>query len=143
MQLSEHFSLEEMVASQTASRLGLDNTPPADVIENMKRAASHMEEVRALLGHSIVVSSGYRSPAVNQAVGGTETSAHCQGWAIDFICPGLGTPYQVAQKIYGAAVRFDQLIMEHTWVHISFDPRLRHQPLTLRHGGGYDPGIHE
>lgn len=143
MQLSEHFSLEEMTQSQTASRLGLDNTPSDQVTDNLRATCEKFEAVRDLLGLPITVTSGYRSPAVNKAVGGVGTSAHCEGWAVDFICPAFGSPYQIAEKIMASGLRFDQLIMEHTWVHIAFAPAMRQQPLTLVAGGGYKPGIHE
>lgn len=139
--LSQNFTLDEMVESQTASRLMLDNTPPPEVLEQLHRTALCMEEVRALLGKPILVSSGYRSPKVNEAVGGVGTSAHCLGYAVDFICPGFGTPFQIAGKILASKIKYDQLIQEHTWIHISFDPRMRQQPLTLLPGGKYKAGI--
>jgi zinc D-Ala-D-Ala carboxypeptidase len=93
MRLSENFSLEELTASETAARKGIDNTPSEEVINNLKRLAAALQEVRALLNHrAILVSSGYRSPELNQAVGGSATSDHCKGFAADFICPSYGTP---------------------------------------------------
>lgn len=135
--LSEHFSLEEMSASEVAARKNLDNTPTGQILEHLKHTASQMELVRAALGNrSIHVNSAYRSIPVNAAVGGVSTSAHCLGHAVDFICPSFGTPYDVSKALAHAGVHFDQIIHEYgTWTHISFDPRLRGQLLTI--GGKY------
>lgn len=119
MQLSLHFSLDELTHSEWAARNGVDNYPPPDVIENLRQVAVLMEHVRGVLGGKpIIVHSGYRSPAVNKGVGGSDTSAHRFGLACDFICPAFGTPLQVARAIRDAGVEFDQLILEYGWVHI-------------------------
>lgn len=144
MKLSEHFSLEELTHSEIATRRGLDNTPPADVQEHLTELARSLELVRALLGKPMLVSSGYRAPAVNEAVGGSSHSAHCLGYAADFICPGFGTPQAVAKAIRDSGIPFDQVIYEGTWVHFSIDPRQRRQTLTAHFGGGratYTEGI--
>lgn len=136
-QLSPHFSLEEMTFSQTAARRGIDNTPPEGVRQRLETTAARMEGVRRALGEKpIRVSSGYRSPALNDAIGGSDTSAHTLGWAVDFTCPGFGTPLQVAKALAESGIPFDQLIHEHgSWVHISFDPRGRQQLLTIDRKG--------
>lgn len=139
--LSPHFSLAELTVSQTAARKGLSNNPPPAIIANMRVMAAGMEQVRALLGVPIHVNSGYRAPAVNAAVGGSTTSAHCKGWACDFIAPAFGDPLAVCRAIEASGIVFDQLIFEHTWTHVSFDPLRRRQLLTLRKSGGYAPGI--
>lgn len=138
MNLSPHFTLAEAVASQTAKTHGIDNEPPEKILQNMKRAADQLESVRAFLGgRPIKVSSWYRSPELNShpAIGGSKTSAHCHGWAVDFVCPSYGSPLQVARAIMTSAIPFDQLIWERTktaeWVHISFDPHYREDVLTL------------
>ncbi len=120
MNISEHFSLEEFCFSETASRLGLDNTPTLRAVTNLKSVAQAMESVRTLLGNRpILVHSGYRSPVVNLAVGGAEMSAHCAGLACDFVCPGFGTPTDVALMISRSHVEYDQLILEYGWVHLA------------------------
>ena len=135
MMLSEHFSLAEMTISQTAARKGLNNTPNAATLENLKKAAAMMEKVRDLLDKPIIVNSAYRSVAVNKAIGGVATSAHCAGLAVDFICTAYGTPLEVARAIARSKLNFDQLIEENgQWVHISVDPRMRRQVLTMRKG---------
>lgn len=138
--LSPHFDLAEFTTSQTASRQGLDNTPPPEVLEHLRQTAAHLEIVRAWLGKPMLISSGYRSPAVNEAVGGVPSSAHVKGWAVDFICPGFGPPLTVCRALERSGIAFDQVIEEGTWVHISFDPRMRGQVLT-RAPGGYTPGL--
>ena len=148
MQLSTHFTLEEFVASQWAARAGIENDPGPVELENLKRLAMTMEAVRYALGAPILITSGYRCPEVNRHVGGSATSMHVQGLAADFICPGFGTPYQVAKKLMGVeAVKFDQLILEYSrWVHLGLavtgkEPRL--QALSIFTAGRYLPGILE
>ena len=137
MRLSEHFSIEEMTASQSAARLGLDNTPPAEMVAALNRTAQLLEEVRALLGGKpVLVSSGYRSPAVNRAVGGAANSAHMLGCAADFTCPAFGSPLEVCRAIAGSDIVFDQLIHEfRAWVHIAWAPAPRRQVLTIDGAG--------
>ena len=131
MILSEHFSLEEATHSDTAIRLGINNQPDARQLENMKKAAIGMEQVRALLGKSISVNSWIRLPDVNVAVGGSKVSSHMDGWAIDFVSP-FGTPYAVCKAIEASGIKFDQMIYEYgKWTHISFAPEMRQQKLTI------------
>lgn len=133
--LSEHFTLEELTASQTARRLGLDNTPPQDVLENLTYTANKMEKVRDLLnGHPIIISSGYRSPAVNKAVGSkSKKSQHLTGQAVDFTCPKFGSPRKIVEAIKNSDINYDQIIYEFDeWVHISFTQSdNRKQALTI------------
>jgi hypothetical protein len=133
VQLSPHFSLSEFTISQTASRLGVDNTPDETVIARLKQTAEGMEEVRDLLGGKpILISSGYRSLPVNRALGSSDTSAHVKGYAVDFICPAFGSPLAICKALSKSkGFEFDQLIEEKgQWVHISFDPRMRREVLT-------------
>jgi len=145
MQLTEHFALAELTASSTALRRGIDNTPDAPTIANLSRiTAPGMEAVRALLGCPITVLSGYRSPVLNEAVGGSKTSAHVRGYAVDFICPEYGNPREIVTCIEQSNIRFDQIIFEGTWVHISFDPIQRGQILTAHFSAGkatYTQGV--
>lgn len=142
MRLSDHFTLAELTASQTAARKKIDNSPPPAVIERLRDTARCMEEVRALLGNlPISVSSGYRSPRLNRAIGGAKNSAHMTGYAVDFNCYGFGDPLAVCRAIAASDIPFDQLIEEGIWVHLSFAPPLRRQVLTKAPGGGYRPGL--
>jgi zinc D-Ala-D-Ala carboxypeptidase len=144
--LSEHFTLEEFVVSQTAARKGIDNTPSADIVRNLRRLAAILEDVRSLLGGVfIMISSGYRSPALNAAVGGSKKSAHMIGLAVDFTAPSFGTVIQVARKISGSDISYDQLIHEYgSWVHIGLANKgvePRKQNLSIFKGTGYLKGI--
>lgn len=133
MNLSPHFTLEELTASQEATRKGLDNTPNAQVLQKLTMTAMKLEEVRSLLGVPLHISSGYRSAAVNKAVGGAPMSQHLLGEAVDFIAPQFGDPKAVCLAILAAKVKFDQLIYEFgQWTHISFVPNNpRGQVLTI------------
>lgn len=137
-QLSAHFSLEELCVTQHRD---IPNAAPPAVVEILRSTAAQMEQVRALLGGRVItVSSGYRCRALNRAVGGAATSAHLAGHAVDFNCYGFGDPLAVCRALAGSDLPFDQLIEEGTWVHLSFDPRLRRQVLTRR-AGGYGLGL--
>jgi hypothetical protein len=137
--LTSHFVLEELACTQHRE---IDNTPPPEVVATLRTTAARMEEVRRLLGERVItVSSGYRCPALNRAVGGARTSAHLTGHAVDFNCYGFGDALEVSRAIAASDLAFDQLIEEGTWVHISFEPRLRRQVLTRRLGGGYGLGL--
>lgn len=144
MNLSEHFTLEELTRSEIAVRRGLDNTPPADVLPRLVTLANGLEEVRRLLGCPMHVNSGYRAPEVNRAAGGSTLSAHCDGDAADFTAPQYGTPQEIARAIRDSGIKFDQLIFEGAWVHISFAEKRRQQVLTAHFNGGpatYTAGI--
>jgi zinc D-Ala-D-Ala carboxypeptidase len=135
-----------MTVSEVAARLGIDNRPGPAVRSSLKLVATFMEKIRTLFGDKpIVVSSGYRAPAVNQAVGGMVTSAHCFGLACDFVCPEFGTPYEVAKKIEASALEYDQLILEYGWVHVALAQEgllFRREALTKRSlWTAYEPGI--
>lgn len=140
MSLTLHFTLDEMTHSQTATRRDIDNTPSVDVVANLTRTAQTLEQVRVLLGsRAITISSGYRSPDLNRAVGGAKASAHLYGLAADFICPGYGTPPQICKAIAASNIDFDQLIQEGTWVHIGLaqpGQKNRRQVLTAQFGQG-------
>ncbi|UGQ45072.1 D-Ala-D-Ala carboxypeptidase family metallohydrolase [Massilia endophytica] len=118
MKLTEHFTLEELTESQIAVRHRLDNRPGPAALANLRRLAALLEQVRAVASRPIAVSSGYRSPAVNAAVGGAGKSAHLLGLAADITAPGM-TPKELARVVIDAGVVFDQLIFEGTWVHIA------------------------
>ena len=143
MNLSNSFALEALVFSETAVRRGLDNTPTPEQEENLRELAQTLERVQELVG-PITVHSGFRSPKVNAAVGGSPNSAHMEGYACDFTAGGFGTPLEVCKAIGSSEIPFDQLIQEGTWIHISVDPRMRKETLTANFSGGkatYSPGL--
>jgi putative chitinase len=126
MKLTEHFSLAEMIVSPTAKRLGLSNTPTPEHIENMRYCCEKiLEPVRNHFGKPVQINSSYRAPLVNKAVGGSKTSQHVNGQAIDFEIPGIDNK-TVADWI-GDNLEFDQIILEFYtkgdknsgWVHAS------------------------
>lgn len=134
MQLSEHFSLIEFTNSSKAISMGVENKPTPEHMVNLRNLAQQMEAVRALFDRPIEITSGYRNPEVNAAVGGVPDSDHALGHAADFHVDGLAD-LAVAKKIRSSKLRFDQLIFEkNRCVHISFHPRMRQQ--VLRQPGG-------
>ena len=121
MHLTEHFTKEELTFSETAVRKGIDNTPDLDTLDNLTLLAGMLERVRAILRYPITISSAYRSPKLNTAIGGSKSSAHMKGLAADFRCPEFGTPKEICHRLRQEAARigFEQLINEQRWVHIS------------------------
>ena len=137
MKLSPHFTLDEFTFSQTAARHDINNNPTGPVMDNLRRLATFMESVRVTLGNNpIHISSGYRSPPLNARVGGAYNSAHMVGRAVDFVCPGYGTPLEVCQRLSDAGVPFDKLILEAgRWVHLQiaeWDAKPRRQVLNAK-----------
>lgn len=145
--LSENFSYTEAIRSNKATELGIDNTPSQDVLEIMYKTAVKMEKVRNILGDlPISINSWNRVPDVNVAVGGTRTSQHCKGEAVDFTCKAFGTPLDICRKLIENKdlIGYDQLILEHTWVHISFailTGNPRSQVLSLLANKNYAVGL--
>lgn len=137
MNLSLYFTLDEMTASQTATRANINNTPTGEALETLKFTALQMDKVRQHLGKPVFVSSGYRSPQVNRMVGGVASSQHTKGEAVDFTCPNFGTPREVVKSLKSSGIDFDQLILEFDrWVHISFTRNSnRKQVLVIDHNG--------
>lgn len=118
--LSEHFTYEELTRSDAAARLGVENTPNESEIENLKRLAALLEEVKkAVGGKAVMINSGFRSKPVNDAVGSKDTSQHRLGCAADLRVPGM-KPREVVEACIAAQVPFDQIILEFdSWTHIS------------------------
>jgi hypothetical protein len=136
--VTPNFTLAEFTDSQTAARKGIPNVPAVGSQErkNLQRTAEVMEKVRAILGDKpILISSGYRSPQVNAAVGGSKSSAHMSGLAVDFSCPGFGTPLAICRALqpHMKALGIDQLIHEYsTWVHLGLSAGTpRHMAMTI------------
>jgi hypothetical protein len=141
--LSGYYTLDVLCASETALARGIDNTPPADAIANLRVLARGLDRVRRLLGHRLVINSGYRCPELNVAVGGAARSQHTQGFACDLECPAFGPPAEVARVIVASPIAFDTLILEFgRWVHLSFTPAPRRRVLTIRSvAEGYLDGL--
>jgi hypothetical protein len=138
MKLSPHFNLDEFIYSPTATRLGIDNTPGSAIIERLRIVAEGLEIVRNSLGEGgspIIIDSGYRCPELNKAVHGSWKSGHLLGWAVD-IRSKTWSALDIAHRVLEIGLKFDQLIMEGTWIHISFDPKMRGEVLTARFRNG-------
>ena len=127
--LTQHFQLSEFTRSQVAARKGIDNTPGIVEQRNLLHLARNLENVRNRLdGSPIRISSGYRCPELNEAIGGSKTSAHRRGLAADFECPGIPN-IEIFQRLFRKAT-YDQLIGEYLsadddaagWIHIGLAP---------------------
>jgi hypothetical protein len=144
MQLTENFSLNEMIKSETALRHGLDNTPGEQEIENLRLLCQQvLQPLRDAWQRGIKVNSGFRHPNVNAAVGGSKTSDHCRGQAADIEIPGVSN-YDLAKYIE-QYFDYTQLILEFYtpgipdsgWVHVSYDiNNLKKQSMTAMRENG-------
>jgi zinc D-Ala-D-Ala carboxypeptidase len=152
MNLTANFSLHELSKSETALRMGLDNTPDDEATENLRALCENvLQPVRDHYGKGVKVNSGFRAPAVNQATGGSKSSDHCLGRAADIEIPGVANA-DLAQWIMDN-LDYTQLILEFYtpgipdsgWVHVSYDPaNLKKQELTATKVAGkttYLPGL--
>lgn len=137
MKLSKNFSLEEMCRSNTARVKGLPNVPNVEQVKNLQHLCKNvLQPLRDHLGEPVVINSGFRSQAVNMAVGGAKNSQHTKGEAADIKCKD----YPFAKEIYTWIMdnlKFDQVILERkgnaVWVHVSFrtNGKNRQQALTM------------
>lgn len=142
MKLTPHFTLDEMVKSQTALRLGLDNTPDTDEMESLLALCENvLEPVRIHWAKPVVINSGFRALPVNRAIGSRDSSQHAKGEAADIEIPGIDNLvlyYWIAEEL-----DFDQLILEFYngepssgWVHVSYvGLENRNQTLRIDKGG--------
>ena len=149
--LSKNFTLTEFTKSQTALRMGIDNTPDSEHLGNATELFRNVvQKVRDKFGPT-VINSGYRGPELNKAIGGSATSQHCKGEAVDIECPG--TPNYDVAKFIEDELDFDQLILEFYtpgipdsgWVHVSYKSEgNRKSVLTAMKENGktvYKPGL--
>jgi zinc D-Ala-D-Ala carboxypeptidase len=151
MNLTTHFTLEELFASDKAHELGIYNRPPQEIVPRLVYVAEMLERIRAALGgHPIVVTSGYRCEALNKAVGGVPASDHVSGHAADILVPGFGNVQQVAQRLAHDAdvLQIGQLILEGVkgkqWVHVSTHaPMLATNRVLTITDAGPVVGIHD
>ena len=138
MNLSANFTYKELTRSDTAIRLGIDNTPDAEALENLKLLCEKvLQPIRAAYGKPVTVNSGFRSVATNVATGGSKTSDHVKGQAVDMEIEGVPNAELAQWIMYN--LDYTQLILEfHVkgdpssgWVHVSYDPKnLKKQELT-------------
>ncbi len=154
--MTDHFTLPELTFSQEATRRGINNEPSKQILVELAHTREKLEEVRSLLGYPMHVNSGYRCEALERILCAKDyaawckrhghaltevswriyfmTKAHPQGFAVDFTCAGYGTPAEVVKAIAASGIKFDQLIEEGTWVHISFSPLMRQRVLYAKFG---------
>lgn len=137
--LTKNFSLSEFVESPTAKRLGIDNTPTSEVKANIRVLARAIcQPCRDALDIPIRISSGYRSRALNTAVGGSKSSQHVKGEAVDLVCADNRRLYNYILEY----LTFDQLIWEEgsdatpAWVHVSYTTDRVNRMEVLRIKGG-------
>lgn len=125
MQLTEHFTLSELTRSDTADRKHIDNTPTVEVVANLRALCRNvLEPARVSFGAPIYVTSGYRCPALNAAVGGKPTSQHLRGEAADLQVQGVRNLKRLYKVIKSHGI-FDQLLYETNrtgakWIHVSY-----------------------
>jgi len=145
MQLSKNLALSEVTRSETAKRRGISNMPTPEHIENFKKLAENVfQPIRDHFGVPIRISSGYRSKELNTAIGGSLSSQHCQGEAIDIDMDGTTVTNKQIFDFVKANVNFDQMIWEFgtdanpDWVHVSYnsDGAQRKQILKAVKAGG-------
>ena len=138
----KYFTISELIYSATAKAKGIDNTPNLEQMSNLRALCINvLDKVREKYGHPITVSSGFRSPALNAAVGGVSTSQHLTGCAADLVpADSSGT----VDDIFHAALQvggYDQLIIEQNkkgsrWVHVSYRPNAKQRGQILSYNGG-------
>lgn len=145
MKLSEHLDLAEVTRSESAKRKGISNEPTVEHLENFKKLAEHIfEPIRNHFNVPIHISSGYRSKALNAAIGGASSSQHCLGQAIDIDMDGSssGVTNKMVFDFIKANLNFDQMIWEFgndnnpDWVHVSYSDRNRKEILKATRVNG-------
>lgn len=147
MNITPHFTLEEATRSSTAKRLGIDNTPDSAQLSGIYIAALGMEMVRRILGFPISIDSWLRAEALEKVLTRKDylgwckrhqrsdcdeswavyfaRKGHPKGFSVDFTCSQFGTPEMIVKALLSAGLKFDQLILEGDWVHVSFAPAMR------------------
>ena len=137
IQLSKHFTLDEFLKSRTAVRLGINNIPNEEQLENIRLLVENvLEPLRAHYGRPIIITSGFRSAELNKAVGGVKNSQHCTGQAADIrsVSDRRDDNKELFDMIIEMGLDFDQLINEYdyNWVHVSFGQKNRNQILHVK-----------
>jgi hypothetical protein len=144
--LSPHLTLAEFIHSDTAARLGIDNSLAENLLEEAMITGVMFERVRKVLGAPMLISSGYRCLELNKAIGSGASSDHPKAAALDFKAPRFGTPLAICKVLLPRMkeLGIGQLIYEHSWVHISTRAPIysSNAVLTLS-GKGYVRGVVE
>ena len=148
MNLSAHFTLAELTRSAKAEQLGIDNSPPPEIVPRLVLLAELLERIRTTLGCPVIVTSGYRCERLNMAVGGATTSDHPQGHAADIVAPAFGSATALAKHLSTRVgeLGIGQLLLEHvggrSWTHVStrIPDKAQNRVLTFN-GERYEVGI--
>lgn len=140
--MSKYFSLSEMTYSGTALRLGIPNDPTGEQIKDLKRLMDYLDKVREAFGKAIIVTSGFRSPRLNEHIGGSKTSQHMKGQAADIRPHDIKELRQLLTTIRQVG-GFDQLILEEPtgrtpWIHVSIPPANKPPRGDVKHWNGRD-----
>lgn len=140
-QLSKNFSLEELIASNTAKIKKIDNTPSVKIIKNLEKLCKQvLQPIRDKYDHAITITSGYRSPKLNAAVGGAKNSQHLKGEAADIKCSATSKAELfnlIKDMISKGEIKVGQLIWEYgtkkepNWIHVSLPYKKTNQVLYL------------
>ena len=120
----KYFSISELTRSDIAKKYGIDNTPNEEVKKNLEKLVKNiLDPLREHYGYPIHISSGYRCPELNKKVGGTRTSQHLSGRAVDVCMHDRALHRKIFNMIQELNLPFDQLIWENSgaWVHVSYD----------------------
>lgn len=143
----KYFTLDEMIASATARRLGINNKPPAAIVDNLQELVDNiLDPLRLHWGRPVIVTSGYRCPTLNKVVGGALDSQHRYGQAADIrtVSDDREDNMRLLQCLIDLKLPFDELIAEFVddkgrpdWIHVSFSPKRRGMMLTCKNGKYY------
>lgn len=137
----KYFTISELCKSNTATSRGIDNTPTQSIVSNLTNLVTKiLDPLREQYGKPITVNSGYRSPRLNEAVGGSSTSQHVYGQAADITGGSVTENKKLFNLIVSMGLPFDQLINENNykWVHVSYSGKNRRQKLALVNGKYYN-----
>lgn len=116
-----NFTISELIHSDTAIKYNINNMPDIKSLDNILELIVYcLQPIRNKLKKPMVITSGYRNPQINKLVGGAENSQHTKGQAVDFIIKDM-SPYQIYMHILNSDIEYDQLILEPSWVHISYN----------------------
>ena len=131
----KYFTLNELTRSATAERLNIDNTPPAEAVNNLNALVTNvLDPLREAWGKPIKVNSGYRCPRLNKEVGGVPASQHMKGEAADITTGSRSTNRDLYLLMRELDLPVDQAINEHdfSWIHVSYGPRHRRRYFAIR-----------
>jgi len=124
------FTIAELCHSVLALQHGIDNTAPRPVQLALRTLNENLLEIQEWIASDLIIESAYRCPALNTLCEGKKNSAHMLGYAADIVAPHFALPPELMAAIYASRIPFDQLILERSWVHISFAPPLRGEALV-------------